>query len=1170
MDQKTKAESRLPSAAAHSVLAAHPGRRSSFMLCLLLLAAAAHLTAQVNTGDVVGTVTDVSGAVLPDAKVTLENTGTGVFRTVQTGKTGDYSFSLLQVGTYDVTIEAKGFRTFVTKDLNLSAGDRVRVDGKMEIAVASESASVSAGAVPALQTDSSTIGTLVGGEFLADLPLNGRNLTNLVQLSAGVTPGAFNAAGGGNHSTDRRPTSAFSANGQNDFLNNNMIDGMDNNERYFGTIVVRPSIDAVQEIIVSTNLYPAEVSRTEGGVADVITKSGTNSFHGSLFEYLRNDAFDARDYFATTGRIPELRQNQFGGSISGPIQKNKTFFFGDYEGFRQLYAQNTYTSTVPTAAQESLVAAAVVGDTIPAGSLLGNTSPLVVSELGKNLFSLYPVPTGSGTQENFVYSPVRTQFSHTFDVRVDHHFSDRDTLFARYSFNDVNTYTPGSLPNVSIDGKTFVPSNPPGITGGPALERGQNLGLDYVHVFRPELLLELKFAYLRFANQSLTLNGADAGVELGFDPCSLGTGYCMNADSGGAKYGLPAFFVAPPYTGLGDTLFAPLFDYNNTFQYQGSLTWNHSTHSVKTGASLIRRQLNWQQSISPRGVYSVNGTFTGSGLGDMVAGYASDAQFQNDVAFPHFRSWEIGGYIQDNWRATRWLTLNLGARYEVFTPFTEVNGQISSFDTATGYVVSPVLSGANHGTSTANIKTDFSNISPRLGFAASLGRGMVLRGGFGLSYFPNQIGNAGVLQNVPLVVSRDCGGDSFYPVECPSAIAGPGGLGLTMARGLWLPTIDPASADYPNEEMGTGVAAGTEIDSVANNLKSGRLAQYSLQLQKELGANIISLGYVGNLGRHLPVVPNINQATYATYDYSGPGCVGDGTPTYSPSCFTQAPIPYPDYSGDQIYVLESTANSNYNALQASFLHRFAAGLNANFNYTWSHILNNGSPEGEGGFRPVECVRNGCLMDSGDGTPIPVNSFLQYDYGNGDLDVRQRFTVMLNYTLPLGGSLHGAAAYLVKGWSVNTIYAYSTGLPTSISEQGGGPPGTITNASGILGFRGGDAPNQVGDPNAGKVHTIQAWFNTSAFAVQAPGLLGNARRNCIYGPPQRHLDFSVSKDLPIRESVRLQFRAEAFNLTNTPNFAQPNTSLGSPMFGEITSTAPFSNPRLLQFALRLTF
>ena len=1169
---ETEVELKLLSRIVLRVFSLHPSSRLyvSLMLCLLLSAATQHLVAQVSTGDVVGTVTDVSGAVIPAAKVTIKNTTTGVSRSGLTGETGDYNFSLLQVGTYKVTIEAKGFRTFETRDLDLSAGDRVRVNAKMEIGVGSENVSVSAEASPALQTDSSVIGTLITTEIIADSPLNGRNLTNLIQLSAGVTPGAFNAAGGGDHSVDRRLTSAFSANGQNDFLNNNMIDGMDNNERYFGTIVVRPSIDAVQEVKVSTNLYPAEVSRTEGGVADVVTKSGTNTFHGSLFEYVRNDALDARNYFATTGRKPELRQNQFGGSIGGPIRKNKSFFFGDYEGFRQVYAPNTYISTVPTAAQENLVAAAAVGQTIPAGSLLGNTSPLVVSELGKNLFSLYPMPTNSRTQNNFVYSPARTQFSHTFDVRVDHHFSDQDSLFARYSFNDVNTNTPSNLPDVSIHGKTFGPSNPPGVTGGPDLERAQNLGIDYVHVFRPELLLELKFAYLRFANQALTINGADAGVELGFDSCSLGTGYCMNADSGGAKFGLPAVFLAPPYTGLGDGLFAPLFDYNNTLQFQGSLNWTHRTHSVKTGASLIRRQLNWQQSISPRGVYSVNGTFSGSGLGDLVAGYASDAQFQNDVAFPDFSSWEIGGYIQDDWRATKWLTLNLGLRYDVFTPFTEVNGYISSFDTATGEVVSPILSGGNHGTNTANVKTDFSNISPRLGFSASLGRSMVVRGGFGLTYFPNQIGNAGVLQNVPLVVSRDCGGDAAYPVLCPSAIAGPGGLGLTMARGLWLPTIDPASADFPNEALGTGVAAGTEIDAVANNLKSGRVAQFSLQLQKELGANVISLGYVGNLGRHLPLVLNINQATNATYNYGSPGCVSNGNPTYSSQCFTQGPIPYPAYSGDQIYVLESAANSNYNALQVSFSRRFAAGLTANVNYTWSHILNNGSPQGEGGNRPVECVRNGCFMDSGNGTPIPINSFLEYDYGNGDLDTRQRFTVMLQYSLPFGGSIHGATASLVKGWSVGAIFGYSTGLPTSVSEQGGGPPGTITNASGILGFRGGDAPNQVGDPNAGNVHTIERWFNTSAFAVQTPGLLGNARRNCIYGPPQRSLDFSLAKDFPIRETMRLQFRAEAFNLTNTPNFAEPNTNFGSPSFGEITSTAPGSNPRLLQFALRLSF
>ena len=248
------------------------------------------------------------------------------------------------------------------------------------------------------------------------------------------------------------------------------------------------------------------------------------------------------------------------------------------------------------------------------------------------------------------------------------------------------------------------------------------------------------------------------------------------------------------------------------------------------------------------------------------------------MAFPRYRSWEVAGFIQDDWRVTKWLALNLGVRYEVFTPFTEVRGYISNFDTATGEVVSPILSGANHGSSTANVKTDWRDISPRLGFSASLGRGMVLRGGFGLSYFPSEIGNAALMQNLPLVISRDCGGDSSYPVACPSAIAGPGGLGLTMARGLWLPTIDPASANYPNQALGTGVAAGTEIDAVANNLKSGRMAQYSLQLQKELGANLISVGYVGNLGRRLPVVPDVNQATYATYNYSGAGCVSNGKP----------------------------------------------------------------------------------------------------------------------------------------------------------------------------------------------------------------------------------------------------------------------------------------------------
>ena len=266
--------------------------------------------------------------------------------------------------------------------------------------------------------------------------------------------------------------------------------------------------------------------------------------------------------------------------------------------------------------------------------------------------------------------------------------------------------------------------------------------------------------------------------NLGFDSCSLGTGYCMNAGSGGAQYGLPSIKVAAPYSGLGDGLFAPLFDYNNTFQYQGSLTWTHGAHNVKTGASLIRRQLNLQQSQSARGSYSVNGTFTGSALGDLVAGYASDAQFQNDVAFPRFRSWEVAGYIQDDWRVTRWLALNLGVRYEIFTPFTEVHGDISNFDTATGEVVSPILSGVNHGIQHREREDRLGqHLSPARLFGIAAAAAWCCEAVLVSLTSRIEIGNAALLQNVPLVISRDCGGDAAYPVACPAAIAGPGRSG---------------------------------------------------------------------------------------------------------------------------------------------------------------------------------------------------------------------------------------------------------------------------------------------------------------------------------------------------------------------------------------------------------
>jgi hypothetical protein len=1118
------------------------------------------LPAQEATADVLGTVTDSTGAVVPNAKVTIHNLNTGITNVASSGKTGEYLFSHLQIGTYKLTIEAAGFKAFTASHLTLAVGDRARLDAKLEVGSQTETVEIEATAAPALKTDSSTQDTLITTTAVADLPLNGRNIINLVQLSSGVTEGASNALSNGSRTDDLRSTSAFSANGQNDIFNNNLVDGMDNNERSIGTQVVKLSIDAIDQVKVMTNLYPAEYSRSEGGVINVITKSGENTFHGSLYEYLRNDMFDARNFFTKEGTdaMPELRQNQFGGSIGGPILKNKTFFFGDYEGFRQVTGSTTYTDTVPQASTLEAVSKASVGSAVTVTDPLFTTTAnptgeytVTVTQLGKNLMALYPEPTiSNASSNNYVYTPSQTQFSRSFDGRFDHHISDKDLLFARYSYGDVATHVPGSMPSVTIDGSHY--------SSGATADRltTQGVGVGWTHVFSPSLLLEAKAGFTRYNNAANPDNPTDAATKLGFASCSAGTGYCINSSYGGASIGLPGFTLEN-YTGLGDGKWTPLTNINNSYQYQVALTWNRNSHSVKAGVSLIRRQLDRVESSSARGAYTLNGdVVNGSPLADLVEGIASYVEQQTVLSFPNYRSWEPGVYIQDDWRVKPWLTLNLGVRYDIFTPYTDAHDTISNFDATKGVLVSPALVGDYHASRTANVSTQFTNISPRIGFAASLPHQMVLRGGFGLSYFPEEIGNMATMTNFPFSWSMNCG--TTYATYCPSAMRyNTTSYAVNMAAGITEP--------YLNASTVTALPSGTEIDAVSNHLKNGRLAQYSLEIQKEFGANVLSIGYIGNQGRHLPVVPDINQAAYATA--SGTNC---SSSNISGCTFTQGATPYTaattidgqDLTNDTIYTLESSAMSLYNAMQVSFTRRLSKGLATNFNYTWSHASANGAPQGEGGNLSIECVRNGCIEDLGNGSTKTVNGFSNYDYGNSDLDVHQRFTAMVNYALPFAKSAHGVLGYAAKGWSANATAVWQSGLPFTVTEIGS------INASGITGFRGGDRPNLVGSPKAGTNGSISKFFNTDAFETQTPGQLGNVMPNSVYGPHQRHLDLALSKDFSIYEGSKLQFRAEAYNLTNTPNFGAPSNNLGGSTFGEISSTN--SNARLLQLALRFSF
>jgi outer membrane receptor protein involved in Fe transport len=1109
----------------------------------LVLCLSSSLMSQVTTADIVGSVTDPSGAIVANATVTAKNQGTAVTRTTTTGSSGDYTFTLLPLGAYTVSIEAKGFKTFVSKNVTLSAGDRVRVDAPLALGEANETVEVES-TTPALQTDSSSVGLLINTKAVQDLPLNGRNVIQLVELSPGINPSVSNSMSSGNRPDDRRLASNYSANGQSDEINNNLIDGMDNNERFIGTIGVRPSIDAIQEVKVLTNLYTAEIGRSVGGVVDLITKSGTNNFHGSAFEFFRNDIFDSNTWVQTpTANRPkaELRQNQFGASIGGPIVKNKTFFFGDYEGFRQVKGQ-TFTSTVPTAYEEThpgdfsdlCNTSGTPGTACTGGPILTAGQ---LTTIGSNYLKLYPTPfavplpgivngVAQAPTNNFVLTTGRTQTTDTFDIRIDQHFNDKSSLFGRYSFNNVDTFTPDSFPEV---GGIHPGTGPYGTFPGPAKERQQSLGLEFVHVFRPDLLLQLRAGFLRSNIASLALNSGtkNAATTIGF-PCTATS--CINIDP--TTQGIPSVNFNNGYTSLGDDAYVPLTTIDNTFQYSAAVTWTKNTHSFKFGGGLIRRQLDPSQSSQLRGDMTFDGIFTGNSLADLLTGQATTAQRGFTLVNGRMRSWEVFGYAQDDWRATRWLTLNLGLRYDIFTPYTARNNAFSNFDPALGLLIGPALPGIQASGPTAGVRTDYRNLAPRIGFAASLAHGTVVRGGFGMSYFPENYASGAVMRNAPYNFNFNCGTPGFAGIPCKAPFATPTQNGFLVGAGFPIPTFDITLATDP--------ANYNSIRSTPFDQRSSYLEQFSLQVQKDFAGNVATIGYVGNLGRRLTTQPNVNQLSFPLAEGGA--------------------YPFPGLPGVNITPQVNEATSRYNALQLSLERRLKNGLSAFANYTYAHNITNATVIDENPQNDTNDCFGPCHVDNGSGGFVTENSWNQYDMGNAILDIRHRVAMGLNYELPFGKSMTGVAGQAIKGWGGNVIYSWSSGFPFTVLNSNG----AISNIN-----IGSDRPNQIGSVSLSH-RTNAEWFNTSAFVAQAPNLLGDERRNQLFGPPQRNLNLSVFKNFPVREAMSLQFRAEFFNLLNQPNFSNPGATLGQSSFGVISSTATGADMREIQFALKFLF
>ena len=940
--------------------------RARFVAGAVLLALCVHSAAlaQVTTGEIVGRVADESGGVLPGATITVQNLGTGDVRTAVARDTGDYLVTLLPIGNYLVRIELQGFSIQESK-VAVRSGEQIRVDGRLRVGAVTETVSVTAEA-PLLQTESATISTLVTESEVQDLPVNNRNFVSLIRGVPGANAGAPNALGSGTRPDDRRPTSSVSINAAGDNRNNMLIDGMDNNERAIGTIVVRPSIDAIAEVRVQTSNYPAEVGRTAGGVVNILTKAGTNALHGTAYSFWRDDRFDSRDYFATVD--PLLKQKQFGGSIGGPLVRDRTFYFADYEGFRSRQGQ-VNVLTVPTARMRNgdfSEQSQIIYDPLTRLPFSGNVIPANrIDPIAARFLALYPDPTSPGLANNYSSTTLRTQNSTTADARIDHRFSDTNSVWGRYSINDSRTVTPPGCPPVNgIHGNCLTGTNA-GFPG-PNDTDAQAVQVNFVRIFSPSMVGEFKGGYMKVGIFSYPSNyQTNVSQQFGLNGVNID-----DLASGLALQNIVGFAL------LGDTQNIPLITRNWTQQYNASITKTTGAHNIKFGGGVILRRFSVIQSQQPNGLWTYNNLVTrnaagagGHAMASFLLGLPSQVQRSHTPFEPFYHVQEPSLYVQDDWRARSWLTLNLGLRYDVFTPFTEEEDRLSNLDLTTPRVL---VAGRDGASRTAGVSTDYGNIGPRFGFAATLPRTSVLRGGYGLTYFPSTIASFAYMKNAPLF--------SIYgPVISDATLLG--GLPTVFLRD-GLPPQPGAPPIAPN--LLSGGFRAVDLD-----IKATRVHQFNLQFEKEFGGNVATVGYIGSRGQRNGMNPDINVAP------PGAGAVQPRRRYAS----TLPNLTTLNYYG-------STWETYYDAFQATFQRRLSGGLSFNTYYRLANA------------EWTDFVPWDGLVAEREAAPR---------------DMRHMWGGQVNYLLPWGESLTGFAHGLLAGWQINAVASIQSGEPFDITN-----------------------------------------------------------------------------------------------------------------------------------------
>ena len=1100
-------------------------RRRHLAILLPALALSLVCFAQVERATITGTLTDTNGAVVPGATVRVIQEGTNETQNLQTDSAGEYTASNLTPGSYTIEAEKAGFNKHVNKGFIVQVGQIARLDVVMQVGAVTQEVEVT-GAIPVLQSESASVGQVIAPTAVQQLPLNGRNLTELAVIAPGVT--GLNYAPTGTIGSGVRPDelrpggTTIEANGARDSANKLLLDGVDNTEMIAQTQIVRPSVEALQEFNIITSNAGPEYNRGAGAILVTSTRSGSNQLHGSVYEYIRNSAVDSKNYFVRPNTpIPLYRLNDFGGRLGGPIKRDKAFFFVNYEGFYEQTA-GTQVNTVPTMAerQGNFQGIANIYDpltTVPSGStykrtqFTNNVIPASrFDPIAYQLVNAYPLPQTSATVNNIVTYPLKKSNDNRGDARVDYQISPSQTFFARYSIDDTQIQMPNTFNNV-IGGSE-------GAFSGPEADRGQQGVLSYNRVLTPNLVGEYRFGFNRFTSFLLPSPlTSPIWAEIpgrtpmpGFQPKGSGEG--------------PVAPIISPsgFGGLGNSRSEPEIRREHLWENIGVISWQHGTHNFKFGVDTLHHLISETDSPpgqSPFGRFNFDSNFsnnpasttgTGNAMASFLLGYP--ASTVRDLFLPgtaHVFGNEYNFFAGDIWRITPKLTLNLGLHYEIDTPYADAHDYWVNFNPVNAAVE---LAGQNGVSKTANWQTDYGSIAPRLGFAYSSDAKTVWRGGYGVFYDPQANEGTTIRQE------RQWPYDLIYTLS-------PGTLfpSNTVSQGFLTPAQIPPSV--------FATPFGT-LKGIDHHFKNASGQQFNLSLQRQLtGHSSFTMGYVASISHHLSWNNPIDQPP------PGPGNI---------QARREYNAQYPNVTAIAYY--ESVGVGSYNSLQTSFQQQLSHGFFFTANYVWAHAFDNAP------------------FDGGVDGPIPQNPYdRNADYSSSDNDLRNRVNLYGTYELPFGpgrafrNSSSWLDRFVLGGWQANGIFVAQSGLPFTVTISG-----TATN-TGAGSSRANVIPGVAQYPTN---KTVTQWFNPAAFTSPTPYNWGAVGRNSLRGPNEVDVDSSLEKHLPIKEGTLLMFRVEFFNMFNHPQFQVPAAVINSGGAGTITSTS--NTARQIQAALRLTF